>query len=118
MSTRLPGIGVLIRRIPVRVRNVSTSGCLLESADLLPDGAIGMLELAIDGDRHVEALRVNRSTRIPGAAWPWRAGAQFLALNAPLPTSVRNVVARFEIMDEFRGDLEWIREASRRSTER
>jgi hypothetical protein len=64
MSTRLPGMGVLIRRLPVRVRNVSASGCLLETADSLPEGAVGLLELVIEGERHVEALRVNRSTRI------------------------------------------------------
>jgi hypothetical protein len=94
-------MGVLIRRLPVRVRNVSASGCLLETADSLPEGAVGLLELVIEGERHVEALRVNRSTRIAGSAWPWRTGAQFLALSAPLPTSVRNVVARFEIMEEL-----------------
>ena len=101
MSTRLPGMGVLIRRLPVRVRNVSASGCLLETADLLPEGAVGLLELVIEGERHLEALRVNRSTRVAGSAWAWRTGAQFLALSAPLPTSVRNVVARFEIMEEL-----------------
>lgn len=102
MSPRLPGIGVLIRRVPVRVKDVSSNGCLLESAELLPEGTVGLLELDIDGDVHVETLCVSRSTRMAGSAWLWRAGARFLALNAPPPTSVRNVVARFEILDELR----------------
>ncbi|HEX5109973.1 MAG TPA: hypothetical protein VFV95_16085 [Vicinamibacterales bacterium] len=101
MSPRLPGIGVIIRRIPVKVRDVSAAGCLLESADMLPEGAVGQLELTIDGERHLETLQVCRSTRTSGGAFPWRAGARFLSLTAPLPTSVRNFAARFEIMDEL-----------------
>jgi hypothetical protein len=86
----------------VRVRDVSTAGCLLESYDLIPDGTVGLLELDVNGERQVEAVQVCRSLRVTGSAWPWRAGARFLALNAPPPTSVRNVVARFEIIDELR----------------
>ena len=101
MSTRNPGIGVIIRRIPVRVRDVSAAGCLLESADLLPEGAVGQLELTIDGERHLETLQVCRSTRTSGGGLPWRAGGRFLSLSAPPATSVRNLVARFEIIDEL-----------------
>jgi len=101
MSTRHPGIGVIIRRITVRVRDVSAAGCLLESADLLPEGTVGQLELTIDGERHLETLQVCRSTRSSGGGLPWRAGARFLSLAAPPATSVRNVVARFEILDEL-----------------
>ncbi len=102
MTGPIPGIGVLIRRVQVRVRDVSSAGCLLESHDLLPEGTVGLLELEIEGERQVETLQVCRSLRVTGSAWPWRAGARFLALNAPPPTSVRNVVARFEILDELR----------------
>jgi hypothetical protein len=98
---RLPALGVLIRRVPVRVRDVSTTGCLLESADMLPDGSVGLLEVAVDGTPHSETVRVCRSTRVPGSPWPWRSGGQFLALSAPAPASVRNLVARFEIIDEL-----------------
>ena len=37
----VPAIGVVTRRVPVRVRDVSASGCQLESLDSLPDGSIG-----------------------------------------------------------------------------
>ena len=97
----LPALGVLIRRVPVRVRDVSTSGCLLETLDALIEGTVGQLEVVLDGETHSEPLRVCRSARSPGSPWPWRSGASFLALAAPPPASVRNVVARFEIMDEL-----------------
>jgi hypothetical protein len=97
----LPAIGVLIRRIPVRVRDVSTSGCLLETSDPLNEGAVGQLEVALDGDVLREPLRVCRASRVAGSPWPWRAGGHFLGIEAPPPASVRNVVARFEIIDEL-----------------
>jgi hypothetical protein len=97
----LPAIGVLIRRVPVRIRDVSAVGCLLESVDALPDGGIGLLEIPAGGESQCETLRVCRSTRFPGSAWPWRSGAHFLALGAPPQISVRNIVARFEIVDEL-----------------
>jgi hypothetical protein len=99
----LPALGVLVRRVPIRVRDVSTSGCQLESPDVLTEGAVGQLEIAIDGQVHKEPLRVCRSMRTTGGHWPWRCGAHFLALEVPAPASVRNVVARFEIVDELAG---------------
>ena len=99
----LPALGVLMRRVPIRVRDVSTSGCQLESPDMLMEGAVGQLEIAIDGQLQKEPLRVCRSVRTPGGQWPWRSGAHFLALEVPSAISVRNVVARFEILDELAG---------------
>jgi hypothetical protein len=97
----LPAMGVLIRRVPVHVRDVSTSGCQLDSLEALPDGCVGLLELRDAAGLHTEAIRICRVARIPGSPWPWRAGAQFLSLSAPSEASVRNVVARFEIIDEL-----------------
>jgi len=102
-ASSLPALGVLMRRVPIRVRDVSTSGCQLESPDILMEGAVGQLEIAIDGQLQKEPLRVCRSVRTPGGQWPWRSGAHFLALEVPSPASVRNVVARFEILDELAG---------------
>jgi len=97
----LPALGILVRRVGVRIRDVSMSGCLLESVDVLDEGMVGQLEIAVGHETHNEALRVCRSSRNIGSPWPWRAGAHFLALNAPAPASVRNVAARFEIIDEL-----------------
>jgi len=97
----IPGIGVLTRRVPVRVRDVSASGCQLESLDGLPEGSIGLLELSSAAGHQTETLRVCRSRRVPGAARPWRSGARFLGLRAPMASSLRNLAARFEIVDEL-----------------
>ena len=101
-TAALPALGVLVRRIPVRVRDVSTSGCLLESLDQIGGGVVGQLEITgADGERYTESIRVCRSACIAGSPWPWRAGTKFLALTAPEAASVRNIVARFEIVDEL-----------------
>jgi hypothetical protein len=97
----LPAIGVLIRRVPVRIHDVSSTGCLLESFDVLGEGAVGQLEIHFNDITHQEPIRICRSSNQTGTAWPWRSGAHFLSLAAPLTSSVRNVAARFEIIDEL-----------------
>ena len=97
----LPALGIAIRRVPVHLRDVSTSGCLLESLEPLPEGCVGILELPHDAEPNTEAIRICRVARVTGSPWPWRAGATFLSLAAPAEASVRNVVARFEILDEL-----------------
>jgi hypothetical protein len=97
----LPALGVLIRRVPVRLHDVSSTGCLLESVDSLGEGAVGQLEIHFNDTTHQEPIRICRSSIVSGTAWPWRSGAHFLSLNAPLASSVRNIVARFEIIDEL-----------------
>ena len=97
----LPALGVLIRRIPVEISDVSTAGCQLQSTEPLIEGSVGQLEVAMDGELHQEPIRVCRTAHAPGSARSHRAGATFLALSAPPPASVRNVVARFEIIDEL-----------------
>ena len=100
-SAALPALGVLIRRIPVDISDVSTAGCQLQSTEPLVEGSVGQLEVAMDGELHQEPIRVCRTAHAPGSARSHRAGATFLALSAPPPASVRNVVARFEIIDEL-----------------
>jgi len=102
-AASLPALGVLIRRIPVEISDVSTAGCQLQSTEPLIEGAVGQLEVAMDGEVHQEPIRVCRTSHAPGASRSWRAGTTFLALSAPAPASVRNVVARFEIIDELAG---------------
>jgi hypothetical protein len=97
----LPAIGVLIRRVPVRIHDVSTTGCLLESFDALGEGAVGQLAIHFNDITHQEPIRICRSSNVTGSSWPWRSGAHFLSLTAPLTSSVRNIAARFEIIDEL-----------------
>jgi hypothetical protein len=94
-------IGVILRDITVRVLDASASGCLVESREPLPEGAIGLLEVMGEQGRTVEPLRINRSMKIAGGATRFRAGAQFLPLGAPGLTSVRNQLARLEVVLEI-----------------
>lgn len=105
--TVVPAIGVLVRRLQVRIRDVSASGCQLESRDGLPENSVGLLELAGSDGHQTEPLRVLRSRFLPGSVLPWRSGAQFLGLRAPTTSSLRNLAARFEIADELALSEDW-----------
>jgi hypothetical protein len=94
-------IGVMLRDIPVRVLDASASGCLVESHEPLPEGAVGLLEITGTEGRTVEPLRIRRSTEIAGGATRFRAGAQFLPLGVPGLRSVRNQLARLEVVLEI-----------------
>jgi len=100
-QTVLRRIGVILRDIPVRVLDASASGCLVESREPLPEGAVGVLEVTGEQGRTLEPLRISRSTEIAGGATRFRAGAQFLPLGAPGPASVRNQLARLEVALEI-----------------
>lgn len=100
-QTVLRRIGVILRDIPVRVLDASASGCLVESRERLPEGAVGLLEVVGEQGRTFEPLRISRSMQIAGGATRFRAGAQFLPLGAPGLTSVRNQLARLEVVLEI-----------------
>lgn len=98
---RLPALGVLIRRVTVQVGDVTAGGCLLEGLEPVPDAGIAQLEIPSDGGRRVETVRLCGMTRGTGRPGHWRAQAEFLAFDAPVSRSARNMMARFEIMDEL-----------------
>jgi hypothetical protein len=102
LAGEIPGnvgaIAVLVRRIAARAVNVSSNGCLLELAEYVGEGAVALLDIAGVQRGSGDAVRLCRAAHIPGGAWPWRAGAEFLPLDAPLPTSVRNAAARLEAL--------------------
>jgi len=94
-------MAMLVRRIPVSIAEVSTTGCRLESAQALLSGTVGILVLPAAAEPTGEPLRISRCTRTPGGAAAYRLGAEFLPLDAPAPTSLRNRVARLEIVMEL-----------------
>ena len=94
-------MAMLVRRIPVSIGEVSTTGCRLESAQALLAGTVGILVLPAAAEPTGEPLRISRCTRTPGGAAAYRLGAEFLPLDAPAPTSLRNRVARLEIVMEL-----------------
>src|SRR5688572_15365397 len=86
-----PVIGAVIRRVPVRLLQVSISGCLWETPVPLEAGIVGFVEMHSAHGRHSEAVRLLRSSRSPGVVWRYRTAAEFLTLGPPSPDSLRGV---------------------------
>jgi hypothetical protein len=94
------GIGVLVRRIPMTLGEISAKGCLIETRHALPAGTVGVLELEREEGYSTEPVRICRMVHIAGGAVPYAAGAEFLPLEPPAPASVRNSIARLEMVLE------------------
>jgi hypothetical protein len=90
-----PLFGSLIRRIPVRLLNLSFSGCLFESPLAVGEGTVGFVEVTIQDRRRTEAIRIRRLERRAGRVWPYRNGGEFLTFTATGPASLRGVAAIF-----------------------
>ena len=94
--TRLSGspmIAAISRRIPVRLVEVSASGCLCDAPTPLEEGSVGFVEVRTPGQHRTEAVRILRTQRAGGSSWPYRMAVEFLTL-APLSTeSLRGVAA-------------------------
>jgi hypothetical protein len=84
-------IGAVIRRVPVRLLQVSVSGCLWETPVPLDAGAVGFVELQSARSRHSEAVRILYSARSAGVLWRYRTAAEFLTLGPPSIGSLRGV---------------------------
>jgi hypothetical protein len=85
--------GALMRRVPVRIVQVSASGCLWESPCSLDEGAVGFVYLRASGHHHSEAVRVLRTTGSTMTRWPYQMAVEFLTLSPLSPDSLRGVAA-------------------------
>jgi hypothetical protein len=90
---RKPVSGAVIRRVPVRIVQVSSSGCLWEAPSALDEGTVGFVDVRTFGQRHTEAVRILRSLRALGPLWPYRMAVEFLTLGPTSPDSLRGVAA-------------------------
>lgn len=84
-------ITVLNRHIDVRVLDVSSSGCLLESDCEVAVGTVGSLQLEASGREYADPIRITRSQAIPGGGERHLLGAEFVWLTLPNPRSVRRL---------------------------
>lgn len=90
-------IGALIRRIPIRLVNLSRSGCLCETPVPVQQGTVGFMDVTIGERRHTEAVRLGRLEQRQGRIWPFRVGGEFLTLGAASSGSLRGVASIFSI---------------------
>jgi hypothetical protein len=88
-----PLIAVLGRDVTVRLLQISRSGCLLESADVLPIGVVAALSVEIEGRRYSDEVRVLRSQRVAGGGERHMVGVEFLWLRLPGKESLRSYAA-------------------------
>jgi PilZ domain-containing protein len=70
----------LKRTSPIRIWNVSSGGCLLESRERFPVGAVGVLHVDLDGQPRREWFRVCRVHAVEGRRGTCLLGAEFLPL--------------------------------------
>ncbi len=94
--TKADLITVLNRHIAVRVLDVSTTGCLLESDCDVSVGTIGGLSLDADGTHYSDPIRVTRSQAIPGGGNRHLLGAEFVWLTLPDQQSIRRLARLIE----------------------
>ena len=91
--TRAPLVATVSRRMPVRLVEVSASGCLWDAAAPLDEGSVGFVEVRTPRHHHSEAIRIVRTFRAADSNWPYRMAVQFLTLAPLLPESLRGVAA-------------------------
>ena len=90
-----PVIGSIVRRVPVRLLEVSVSGGLWEAPVPFDAGTVGFLETQSADGRHSDAVRIRSSSRLAGMVWQHRAAVEFLTLGPPSPASLRGVATLF-----------------------
>jgi len=83
---------VLLRNVPLVVRDVSSGGCLIESRTPLRIGSVGWLEVEFEGARRFEWFRIARVHTED--AHTFLAGAEFLPLSAAGVDSLRGAIGR------------------------
>jgi hypothetical protein len=81
----------VIRRVPVRLVEVSVSGCLWDAAVPMDEGNVGFLEVRTRGQCRTEAVRVSRRQATVDSNWPYRMAVEFLTLAPASPDSLRGV---------------------------
>ena len=87
-------VGVITREVRVRLVNISTSGCLIESSTRLEAGTAGDLRIRVGGDIYADSVRIARVQQVQGAGSTWHVGAEFLWTTQPGTRSLRRAVAR------------------------
>jgi PilZ domain-containing protein len=83
---------MLLRNVPLVMRDVSSGGCSIESRTPLHVGMVGWLEVEFEGGRRFEWFRIARiEARAEGL---FLAGVEFLPLSAAGSDSLRSAVGR------------------------
>ena len=88
-------VATLVRTVPVKLLDVSRSGCRLESERWMEEGLCGQLLMELDGRVRLQDVRVARCQAREGASAPYQVGAELLRTRRLTERSVRMAVRRF-----------------------
>jgi PilZ domain len=87
---------VLGRQVPVRLMDISSAGCLLESICRLEKGATGLLRVQLEDAEYMDDVRVMRCQESEGGSGLYQLGAEFLWTTPPHERSLRRVIAKLQ----------------------
>jgi len=89
-------VAVVGRHMPIRLIDLSMSGCLFESWVRLDVGTHATVRVAHDGREFTDDVRVARTQHSAGSSGLFHVGAEFLWTNAPTEQSMRMIPSRFD----------------------
>ena len=89
-------VAVLGREVPVRLIDISSSGCLLESGSRLEKGTTGSLRVVFEGLEYSDDVRIMRCRPSEGSSSLYYLGAEFLWTTSPSERSLRRVLATLQ----------------------
>ena len=89
-------VAVLGREVPVRLVDISSSGCLLESASRLEKGTTGSLRVVYEGHEYSDDVRIMRCRPVEGSGSLYYLGAEFLWTTSPGDRSLRRILASLQ----------------------
>lgn len=84
----------LVWTVPVRIVDVSRSGCRLESSRWVHTGTTGQLRLSLDGGDHEDDIRIARCQVREGAGRNYFLGAELLRTRRLNARSIRLAIGR------------------------
>ena len=87
-------VAVLGREVPVRLMDISTAGCLLESTCRLEKGATGLLRVHFEDSEYLDDVQVMRCLESEGGSGLYQLGAEFLWTTSPHERSLRRARMR------------------------
>jgi hypothetical protein len=84
--------GMLARDVPMRLVDISRTGCLLESRQRIEEGTVGELQLQVQRETFVDDVRVTRCVLVEGSGSIYRVGAEFVQTRRPGERSIRRAI--------------------------
>ena len=89
-------VAVLGREVVVRLMDISSAACLLESNCRLEKGATGLLRVRFEDAEYMDDVRVMRCQESEGGSGFYQLGAEFLWTTSPHERSLRRIISKLQ----------------------